>query len=357
MVHKVGRGLVDGVVRVLFSDVDATLVLGAGHSENEIAQGQVEMQALVRSLNQKGFIIIPVTGSHLDSSTKTTESIIKRIEHGILPGVGPHHHDRSYTVDAYVSDGGARALKSYHGGTYELDGLYSGRRGGLDFTYEALLGQALGVAARINQQLLSEQERILIAHYDRYAGIDRVSLQPGTQEGHHKHVDKIAFYFYAVGLTERDNVEKAFRQFAEPFGLSVVCCEEKDANSAARRHPTLTTLMARDSVPLKYCLDIVPFTKGNAVGYFCDYLANLATEMAIEKNVARPKLEVWACGDSGNDQPLMAPDIVSKIVVVGGASDELIRYGNRLSAEGRTVFIESNPKRLGPASIAAAVLA
>ena len=355
IVQKVERSLTEGIVRVLFTDVDATLVLGAGHSANEIAQGQVDMRELISALNNRGFIIIPVTGSHLDSDTKTTNSILNRINEGVLPGIGHHHQDRAYTVDAYVSDGGARAVKSVEGRSYALDASYSRALSALSCEYDALLNQAVAVADEINRQPLSQQDRDLIAQYDKHAGSERMWLQPGTQEGHHKHVNKIAFYFYAANLSERDQVEARFRHLAEPLGLSIVCCEEKDANSSARRHPTVSPLVANDTVPLKYCLDIVPFTKGSAIQYFYDYLSHLTTEMAIERQVSRPSIEIWACGDSGNDQPLMAPPVVSKVVAVGGASDELIRYANRLSDEGRSVYIESDPLRLGPASIAAAV--
>ena len=210
-------------------------------------------------------------------------------------------------------------------------------------------------AAKLELSSLGAAEQGVMAQYDEHVGAERIYLQPGTQEGYHRLANKVAFYFYANTLQERDAIEAHFQRTMEPFGLSVVCCEEKDANSAARRHPEASQLLAQERLPLKYCLDIVPFTKGSAVKYFGDYISNVATEIALSRGVARPTVEIWACGDSGNDIPLMVPALVSRVVVVGGASAELVRCAQSLTEHGKKVFIESDPSRLGPASIAAAL--
>jgi hydroxymethylpyrimidine pyrophosphatase-like HAD family hydrolase len=355
IVEKIGNSVATGVVRALFTDVDATLVLGAGHSAAEIDQGQRDMRQLVAELNRLGFIIIPVTGSHFGSGTKTTGSIIDRIERGILPRVGGQVEDRSYSVDAYVSDGGALAVKAVSEGTPTLDTHYATRVSPPDFQYDTVLKKALVEAARLGLAPLGAEEQALMAQYDKHVGPERIYLQPGTQEGYHRLANKVAFYFYANTLQDRDAIEVHFQRTMEQFGLSVVCCEEKDANSAARRHSEASRLLAQESLPLKYCLDIVPFTKGSAVNYFADYISNVSTEIALSRGVARPTLEIWACGDSGNDIPLMVPAMVSRVVVVGGASAELVRCAEALTEQGKKVFIERDPSRLGPASIAAAL--
>ena len=355
IVEKIESSLATGVVRVLFTDVDATLVLGAGHSDAEIDQGQQDMRELVAELNRLGFIIIPVTGSHFGSGTNTTGSIIDRIERGILPQVGGQAEDQSYSVDAYVSDGGALAVKAVIQGAPTVDPHYASCVAPPNFQYDTVFRKALVEAAKLRLESLGAAEQALMAQYDKHVGDERIYLQPGTQEGYHRLANKVAFYFYANTLQDRDAIEAHFRGAMEPLGLSVVCCEEKDANSAARRHPEASELLAQERLPLKYCLDIVPFTKGSAVKYFGDYVSKVSTEAALRREVSRPTVEIWACGDSGNDIPLMVPALVSRVVVVGGASAELVRCAEALTEHGKKVFIESDPSRLGPASIAAAL--
>ncbi len=52
----------------------------------------------------------------------------------------------------------------------------------------------------------------------------------------------------------------------------------------------------------------------------------------------------------------MSSDIVTHAVIVGGASKELLRLGDRLKEHGKSVYIETDPSRLGPTSIAQAIL-
>jgi hydroxymethylpyrimidine pyrophosphatase-like HAD family hydrolase len=313
------------------------------------------MRSLVADLNSKGFIIVPVTGSHFQSATSTTGSVLERIENGILPLVGEHHENRSYAVDAYVSDGGALAVKSILNKAVVTDPSYASSVSPGVFNYDSLLTKAGTIAQEFNSTPLTEDECRIIALYDQHAKIDRVQLQPGTRDGHHKAANKVAFYFYAATIHERDAIADRFQQEMKPLGFHIVCCEEKDATAAARRTSEVAALLGNEAAPLKYCLDIVPFTKGSAVNYFSQYIQRVSTELAVKHSVQRPTVEIWACGDAGNDLPLMSSAGVSRVVMVGGASEELVRCATGLQEEGKQVFVDTTPGRLGPASIAAAV--
>ncbi len=348
---KVAVSLESGVVRVLLTDIDATFVLGAGHTESEIAEGQRVMRDLVGKLNGENVIIIPISGSHFDSGTQTTNSILNRIEQGVLPLVGPGD-DRSYRVDAYVSDGGARAVRGVRDREVGYDQRYQSTVHPEAYDYQGLSARALALAAQIAEKPLTEDEIAIIARYDRHAQPVRIHMQPGTEDGTHRNSNKFAFYFYASTLEERDAIEQQFLKLGAELGVRAVCCEEKDANTQARRHPDFVGKV-QEGFPLKYCLDIVPFDKGSAVRYFTDLIsAEVAEQCAANGSTSRPRIEVWACGDSGNDYALMAPEAVTNVVIVGGASQELIRLGERLSEMGKQVYIESDPNRIGPASIA-----
>ena len=355
ILKKIEQSLDAGTVRVLFTDVDATMVLGAGHSQSEITKSLGDMRELTTRLDSRGFIVIPVTGSHLESGTDTTNSILSRVGEGTLPAVGAHLEDRSYCVDAYVCDGGAVAVDAILPNAVSRDSYYSHFVQPADYDYDTILADALKVAGEVNARPLEEQEWEKIKLYDTVACRERIHQQPGTIEGRHRASNKIAFYFYATTVDERDQIEESFKTAAERFGLRVICCEEKDATSAARRLPELTMGLSRQEVPLKYCLDIVPFTKGDAVRYFLQYIKQQSTCMAIEQGIRRPELEIWACGDSGNDLPLMTDPDVTRVVMVGGASEELLRASVELRNAGKHVFTDVDSGRLGPASILAAL--
>ena len=354
--EKVVLGCETGRVVILFTDVDGTLVLGAGHHAPEIEQGQRDMERLVKALNAQGAIIIPITGSHFDSGTNTTHSILDRIERGVLPHVGVSAPDSSFAVDAYVSDGGARSVHALSGQDVSYDSSYIASVQPATLDYDQLLSHTQSLAAVINQRNLSDEEQSLIAMYDTSPETSRVFLQPGTESGSHRGSNKIAFYFYASSLNERDQIEASFAGHVKDFGMRVVCCEEKDATTAARRHPMLAEPADNLRLPLKYCLDIAPFDKGMAVRHFSDYVLHLIVEQVLATGKERPALEVWACGDSGNDFSLLSSDIVTHAVIVGGASKELLRLGDRLKEHGKSVYIETDPSRLGPTSIAQAIL-
>ena len=313
------------------------------------------MRTLTATLHKRGFIIIPVTGSHLDSGTTTTSSILNRVTEGVLPAVGDHVSPRSYCVDAYVCDGGAVAVQSIRDNTTLCDSSYSKYITPTQLDYDKVLRSTRDLAVTINNYPLTNEDREKIRIYDEFASSERIHVQPGTLDGRHRGSNKIAFYFYATNLEYRDQTEEQFKQIVRPYGLQVVCCEEKDANSAARRHPDIAPLVAQNSAPLKYCLDIVPFTKGDAIRYFSEYVQKQVTEIALESNLPRPRVEVWACGDSGNDLPLMSAPAVDRVVIVGGASGELIRASKPLREAGKEVFVDTDPARLGPASILAAL--
>jgi hydroxymethylpyrimidine pyrophosphatase-like HAD family hydrolase len=349
---KVIAGIELGRIRVLFTDIDATLVLGAGHHEHEISQSHLDAKRLIASLNEQNAIIIPITGSHFESATTTTTSIKGRIANGILPGVDANTGGSDFYVDAYVSDGGAKAVHSIVDQQASFDDNYKNSVNPGVIDYQRIIGEVLDIRTLIDKQNLASLDWDLIKTYDRHAGEERINLQPGTVRGDHQKSNKIALHFYAASLEDRDLIESIYNKEMSKYGLKTVCCEEKDANSFARRLPIS---LNEESFPFKYCLDIVPFNKASAVEYFMGYVSHEIAKSALNLNKNRPLLEVWACGDSGNDFPLLSSSEVTHVVIVGGASKELIRLKDKLEELGKKVYLESDSQRLGPASIIQAI--
>jgi hydroxymethylpyrimidine pyrophosphatase-like HAD family hydrolase len=344
---KIERCRTIGLVRILFVDIDATLILGAGHSAEEIEQSHRNCRELISRLYLDDVIIIPVTGGHYDDDTPTTHSIATRIRRGFLPMIGHRAHGEPFLVDAYVSDGGAHARFSDAGGTIVYDNFYYQHTHRINIDYEKVLLITDKLSRSLNDSLpLSQTHLKTIKQYDIDAREVRVFRQAGTDNGTSKGSNKISYHFYARDIAERDRIYDSFCNEMNRYDLKVICCEEKDANTYARRMFPAET--ADHDFPLKYCIDIGTFNKGSAVEYFSGYISSL---IAGNNSECCPEIQIWGCGDSGNDLPLMTSPCVTHAIIVGGASTELKRMESQLIAEGKSVYRESDPLCLGPASI------
>ena len=128
----------------------------------------------------------------------------------MLPHVGVSAPDSSFAVDAYVSDGGAKSVHALSGQDVSYDSSYIASVQPATLDYDQLLSHAQSLATVINQRNLTDEEQSLIAMYDTSRETSRVFLQPGTASGSHRGSNKIAFYFYASSLDERDQIEASF---------------------------------------------------------------------------------------------------------------------------------------------------
>lgn len=119
---------------------------------------------------------------------------------------------------------------------------------------------------------------------------------------------KTSLYFYADTLATVAIITQAFTSHFTKF--KIVICEEIHYNAS---------LQSNDQ-PKKYCLDIVPATKADAVNYLI--------------NTYRLKQGIVA-GDSGNDIDMLLETPDSFIAVaVGGHKDELARALTAATTDG-----------------------
>lgn len=109
---------------------------------------------------------------------------------------------------------------------------------------------------------------------------------------------KISFFFFARSPEHAACIGREVRQ--QFPGNRVLVCEEIHYNWLLR-----TTAPRR-----KYCLDILPITKAEAVDYLC---ATLGVDVAV------------VAGDSGNDVDMLVNSSASISILVGGATQEAVR--------------------------------
>lgn len=347
IIAKVERGLKRGLIKILFVDIDATLILGTGYSLPEIETSHRNCRQLITRLNQDNVIIIPVTGGHYHHDTSSTASIVSRIKKGFLPRTGNSTSGELFFVDAYVSEGGAHSIYSDNKGNVLYDEAYRKQVHPESVDYQGLLDVTNRISRFLDTSFpISSYHLEKIIEYDDHAEPFRIFQQPGTEDGTHRLSNKICYHFYAGQITERDIIYTYFKNVMSQYGFEVVCCEEKDANTLARRKFSVEA--DHNDFPLKYCLDIGPFNKGSAVEYFSRYIRSLISEKHCN---ASTRVEVWGCGDSGNDLPLMMSSSVTHAIIVGGASAELLRMKPELISSGKSVYTEKDPFCFGPASI------
>lgn len=345
MSAKIDQGIERGRVVVVFSDIDSTLLLGSGYSQQQIQESHQTAKQLIESLNASGAIIIPITGTGFGAGTQTTSGVRLRMEAGVLPQIGMLSGEL-FSLDALVSDGGGQAWQRGNVRDPEYQQMLSSQH----FDYSAVRSLLIEKMAETNLNPVEAHDRVIIDRYDQHAHQGRIQFQPGSIEGHHQAVGKIAAFFYAETLEQRDAIELKF-QLAFP-GIRIVCCEERDANTVARRDAEVVERLRKGvPVPLKYCLDLVPFDKGSAVDFYADkIMLDIAQKCALRGKPA-PALEIWACGDSGNDHTLMRAKAVTNVVMVGGASPELVRLAQPLRDIEKKVYVESDSTVFGPLSI------
>jgi|GEM_PF-2172941 len=346
---------------LIFSDVDGTLSLG-----RDVAGNGALTRDVITKARSRGVILVPITGSHYSSGTISTPSIEARIKEGCLPTFASGDKaDSEFAVDAYATDGGAILLvqnNSVPGGSSRIGISPEGPSYVRDyqsfvnshrFDYEKFIGRSLldlmdlqnGKADRLHSMVFSAET---VKQYDPKPLSHWIEFQPGTAEGLHRTAGKIAFYFYANSIDDRDAVESYFKvRFP---GAQVVCCEERDANTKAREW-AIKTKSTSAPLTLKYCLDLVPFHKGTPVSFMLRVVREELFRQSNEAGKLPIAIEAWFCGDAGNDLVGMQSDGITHVVMVGGSSPELLRQKASLEDMGRKVYTESEPTMLGPASI------
>lgn len=150
---------------------------------------------------------------------------------------------------------------------------------------------------------------------------------------------KISLYFFANQQLLKEISKKAEKKFSNQ---SVIICEEINYNSS----------LPPNEETKKYCLDMLPVTKKDAV----DYLSKLA---GIKQGIV--------AGDSGNDVDMLLNSGNLNAVLVGGYKNEAIREINKsifekkpgrsfqkvMQSDGsiKAIYIEKDPKRQASDSI------
>ncbi|MBN8548954.1 MAG: hypothetical protein J0M12_06540 [Deltaproteobacteria bacterium] len=328
---------------VVFTDVDNTLVPGTGLPEAEMRRGMEAASKLIEYISPKPIALIPITGSGWNTDTATTKSVRHRIQTGEIPS---YQH-------ALITDGGMMALGRDAAGNFHVDHDYQERLAQLKahFNPEGVFEIAKWVADRLNRGSLKGLGPI---NFEDVAAIDPNS--PACRVYLQEHVHplgaitdaKICFYFYANNTDERDAVERLFREELE--GYSIVCCEERDFGNVKRAS-------SRPSAEVsKYCLDITPVHKGTPVEYFSKLISDAADALQLKYGGAPLQIVTWYCGDAANDLVAARRPEVSRVVMVGGANEELIRHQPDL-ARHKKVYLETSPSRVGAASIHRALAA
>jgi len=302
----------------LFTDIDNTF------SRADRVEATKELE---RKSEEENIPIISVTGNSF-------EGVLKRIERGELP---------YFSVIAGSVGTEIWLLHETPEGEKEKEYKKEYKK---DTFFEKKLresGFKRGEIAAKGSQMVADLRRV---HPEW--GID--FQQPGKERELLEKADpeyqpfKVSFYFYA----SPGSVEEVAKEVATRFpSQSLVVCEEINYN---RRLPS-------DAPMRKYCLDILPISKGETVAY----LSKLAE---IKQGIV--------AGDSGNDTDMLLETGSLNAVLVGGykpeakeavdkAVDKAVikrKLGKRsfqkiISPEGevKAIYIEQDPARLGPESI------
>lgn len=168
----------------------------------------------------------------------------------------------------------------------------------------------------------------LMADFIATAAEHEFVFQPGHAQSQHK----VSVYFMATPKQAARLQEKAAKHFT-PFKV-VVCKDITAAPSSTERQ--------------KFCMDIVPVTKGDAVGY-------LVRQLGI--------LGGWKAGDSGNDIEMLFHDDALTPILVGGYTQEAgeimlagahhKRDSTFKLSDGRLAYIETGSQKAGESILAA----
>lgn len=354
--HKINSAIANqNDVVVLFTDIDGTFTPAVGsRTEAVVAMQEAAMAEFADLVRDRNYILIPITGSSYEVSTRTLQSLSQRIADGEIPEI----------FDGLIVEGGTRAvlkLRSYP--EFQYDTAYAERVALEVQSFKDNLSTHMKIADALIDAICqadaagpfsfittpTETARRLIQDIEGkdWTAELRLEKQPHAHpEPHTAPLDRISLYLYASNLTERDTIEKAFMD-AFP-DLNVVCCEERDFNSAAQK-----TLAGEPAIK-KYCLDITPINKATPIALLSEAIAS-ATEAQNQLLGGTAKVVSVYFGDAGNDLPAARSESIKRMCIVGAASPELVRAANELTASKEAVYVESDPNRIGVASMLAAL--
>lgn len=329
-------------INLIVTDLDNTLIPGAGRSAAEMERGIEDAHRLVRLLDGQCGILVCVTGSSWNVSTSTTPSVSHRVKTGDIPSF----------LHAIVTDGGMVALGKGEEGSYQPDSVYAEflREQTENFPADQIFGVAAFVRRSVNNDSLGPKLGLTPINFDAVERIDpaspreRVFFQPHVHPNGVAEGSKVSLYFYANSVEERDRIEIQFRR--ELTSYAIVCCEERDFNNARAANGL------EESCPMKFCLDITPVHKGTPVAYFVGLVERAAELLQQERSDgASLAIKTWYCGDAANDLVGMRRHEVEKIVMVADSSEELLRHADTLASAGKEVYVELDRSCSGALSI------
>lgn len=252
-------------VSALFTDIDDTF-FKAGREKS--------MKELTDNLRENNIPLIAVTGNDY-------KRILDRIKSGELP-----------CFDVIVGSVGTEIffLHKNEDDTFEYkrDKYFDEMLGSCNFDRREIVGKSIELIETLsgempecefNFQNLQTEESFLLNQSTDY--------QPY----------KVSFYFFA----DEESLDKVVEIVSDKFSdKSIIICEEIGYNSK----------LSPEDKKRKYCLDILPLTKGDAVNY-------LSKMTGIDQGVVS--------GDSGNDVRMLLDSSNLNAVLVGGYKQEALK--------------------------------
>jgi len=291
----------------MFSDIDNT-IYRAGTEE--------ATQRLAESGKDQSYPIIANTGNDY-------ETVRLNIESGKLP-----------RFQAIIGQVGTEIWVSK-----DQDGVPAYIK---DEYFEELLKQTGFDRSKVAQ----EAQRIIDTAGQDYPDWELDFQNPGIEEKLVEQPDpdyqpfKVSFY----SMAEEDDLEELSSLFKERYpGQAIVICEEIGYNRS----------LPPDASRKKYCIDVLPATKRDAVVY-------MSSVLGIKRGVV--------AGDSGNDVDMLIESGDLNAILVGGYKPEALEgvrpflikdkegrsgFQRIRDSQGRTkaIFIENDPSRLAANSI------
>lgn len=347
ILRKCQRG--DSIIRVVFTDIDDSFVLGGGKQSLLEESGDERERALARKVHSAaesmaelieahGDILFPISGTRWAEGNESTDSVRDRLMDGRIPqplaalsvnggaeiyGVNPELPPSQWGQDPYYAAFMDKRLKS--------------------FESEHVFTKAQQLADRINH---GETPLVSQLPFEEIAAIDPIAQarlamfpQPSVHPEDKPFATRASFHFYANSIAEMDLVENLFSQHFPEY--SVVVGTEGDYQAKKGDHSNL---------PDKYYLDISPYDKGAPIGYFLPLIKRALLAAASVCNKTAPEIEVWYCGDAGNDRIAASQSEVDIVCMVGAALPELVRLKPRLEETGKRVLLAQRPGYLAAIS-------
>lgn len=278
---------VSGKRSALITDIDNTLYR-AGHDGAMKAAWNLHGKAA-----NAPYPIIAVTGGDYDQLVRG------RLESKELP-----------VLDVLVTSVGTEIRYLLPNGAYQKDQVYEKKL--KDTGYDRLF-----VVKKAHQLIVEEM-----------ANGAEVMFQNPTEEAKYLATPDLTYLPYKVGLHffAEDNDDHIANRFKHQFpGLKIIVCEEINHNA---------TLKPSDKHK-KYCLDIMPATKADAVNY-------LIEKLRLDQGVV--------AGDSGNDIDMLLETPKSFVAVaVGGHKAELkaaLDAHKAANKNHKPIFIDTDDNRM-----------